>query len=154
MAYSPLFYELDYQGQRFASGPVAVGRRDARYWRIATAEPLARERVALRLEYPHGAAAGVGRGHGAVSARGGHARAGGRPRCDVRGRVARVAGGEARRRARYSARGASSAGQPRSQVPYEFPWRVTLLWAVLGGGALAVAWMAVRLARELNHPQA
>ena len=52
VAYSPLFYEIDYQGERFASEPLEVGRREARYWRLTTAEPLARERVALRLAYP------------------------------------------------------------------------------------------------------
>jgi hypothetical protein len=152
VAYSPLFYEIDYQGQRFASEPLEVGRRDARYWRIATAEPLARERVALRLQYPAEQLR--------VSA------AGTAPYLLAAGTLAPQAGPDATFAAVWSELPPGSAppraalgplrelgGVAALQVPYEFPWRVTLLWAVLGGGAFAVAWMAVRLARELKGPQ-
>ena len=47
-----LFYELDLEGRRLASEPIAVGRRAARFWRVTPAEPAATAGVALRLEYP------------------------------------------------------------------------------------------------------
>jgi hypothetical protein len=41
-------------------------------------------------------------------------------------------------------------GTAALRAPYAFPWRVTLLWIALGCGVLVVAWMAIRLARELG----
>jgi len=152
VAYGPLFYELDYQGQGFVSDPLVLGRREARYWRVTTAEPLARERVALRLEYPAETLR--------VSAEG---RA---PYLLVAGTFAKEAGPDATFAAVWSAMPAPAAparaalgesrvlgGATALQAPYVFPWRVTLLWLILSGGALAVGWMAVRLARELGKPQ-
>jgi hypothetical protein len=150
VVYSALFYEIDYQGQRFASDALEVGRREARYWRLATAEPLARERVALRLEFPPELLR--------VSA------AGTAPYLLAAGTLAPEAGPDATFAAVW--RELPQAGAPPRavlgtlrelggaaalQAPYAFPWRVTLLWLVLGGGVLAVAWMAVRLARELSE---
>jgi len=40
-------------------------------------------------------------------------------------------------------------GPAALEAPFEFPWRRAALWSVLGIGVIAVAWMAVRLAREL-----
>ncbi len=150
VAHSPLFYEIDYQGERFASEPLEVGRREARYWRLTTAEPLARERVALRLAYPLEELR--------VSA------AGTAPYMLAAGTLAEDAGPDATFAAVWRALPGASAppraalgalrelgGADALRAPYVFPWRVTLLWIVLGGGVLAVAWMAVRLARELGE---
>jgi hypothetical protein len=152
VAYSPLFYEIDYQGERFASEQVDVGRREARYWRVAPVEPLARERVALRLEYPAEQLR--------VSA------AGTAPYLLAAGTLAPEAGPDSTFAAVWRelptgrppplaelGERRELGGAAALRVPYAFPWRATLLWTVLGGGALAVAWMAVRLARELSAPQ-
>jgi hypothetical protein len=153
VAYAALFYEIDYEATRFASDPLDVGRREARYWRVATAEPLARERVALRLEFPleqiRVSAAGVA------------------PYLLAAGTLAREAGPDPTFAAVWRELPRSGGAPPHAtlgalrelggaaalQAPYVFPWRVTLLWIVLGGGVLAVGWMAVRLARELREPR-
>jgi hypothetical protein len=152
VAYSPLLYEIDYQGQRFASEPLEVGRREARYWRVTPVEPVARERVALRLQYPAEQLR--------VSA------AGTAPYLLAAGTLAPEAGPDPTFAAVWRELPAGVAppravlgelrelgGAAALRAPYAFPWRVTLLWTVLAGGALAVAWMAVRLARELKGPQ-
>jgi hypothetical protein len=149
VAYSTLFYEIDYQGQSFASDAVAVGRREARYWRVATDERLASGRVALRLEFPLE--------HLRVSA------AGAPPYLLAAGTLAPEAGPDATFAAVWRDLPPRAApprvavgslrelgGAAALQAPHVFPWRTTLLWIVLGGGAFAVAWMAVRLARELK----
>jgi hypothetical protein len=152
--YGQLFYEIDYQGRKFASDPLGVGRREHRYWRVVTAEPLARERVTLVLEYPeeHLRVSGDGVGPYLLAA----------------GTLAKEAGPDSTFAAVVRELPAIGAPPPRATLgpmaelggaaaldaPYEFPWRLALLWAVLGGGALAVAWMAVRLARDLGKTQA
>jgi hypothetical protein len=152
VAYSPLFYEIDYQGERFASEPLEIGRREARYWRLTTAEPLAPERVALRLAYPTEELR--------VSA------AGTPPYLLAAGTLAPEAGPDSTFAAVWRALPGTGAppraalgalrelgGTAALRAPYVFPWRVTLLWVVLGCGVLAVAWMAIRLARELGSPR-
>jgi hypothetical protein len=111
VAYGALFYEVDYSGTRFASPAVAIGRTEKRYWRIAPAEPVGRDRVELELRYPQELLR-AGQWF-AVPARRRHA--------DRRGRTGRhlraVWGGSHRARRRFgprSARSASSAAAPRS----------------------------------------
>jgi hypothetical protein len=49
-------------------------------------------------------------------------------------------------------------GAPRSlggaarlrPAPRAFPWKMTVLWAVLGLGVMLLAWMSYRLSRELG----
>lgn len=145
-----LFYELDYEGERLANEPVVIGRQAARYWRVVGAEPIARERVALRLEYP----AEVLR----VSTEGAA------PFLLAAGTLAPEAGPdptfaavwrelpEGRAPLRATLGPLRELGGPAAlEAPFELPWRVAALWAVLGVGVLAVAWMAVRLAREFRE---
>jgi hypothetical protein len=150
LAYGELFYEVGMSGERLASAPVAVGRHEARYWRVNPASPLARERVTLRLEYPAE--------HLRFAAQGSP------PYLLTAGTRAAEAGPDAAFAAVWSELGRREA-PPRAILgmrrdlggaaalagPREVPWRTIALWAVLGGGVLAVAWMAVRLAREMRH---
>jgi hypothetical protein len=146
-----LFYELELEGQRLASEPIAVGRRAARYWRVTPAEPAAAAGVTLRLEYP----AEVLR----VSL------AGTPPYLLAAGTASADAGPDPTFESVWRALPQRSmpprattgplrelGGAAALEAPLEVPWRLTLLWAVLGAGVLAVAWMAVRLARELREP--
>jgi hypothetical protein len=152
-ARSPLAYSVDVQGQAFASLPLEIARREGRYWRVTAAEPIDAGRVSLVLRY------GVER----IRVSG----AGTAPFWLVAGTRAREAGPDPTFARVWRAlppgndpplaalgRMAVQGGPAALAAPYEFPWRVTLLWIVLGAGVLAVAWMAVRLARELNEPQA
>jgi hypothetical protein len=38
--------------------------------------------------------------------------------------------------------------------PRVFPWKLTILWIVLGVGVVLLAWMAYRLSRELGKTKA
>ena len=146
-----LFYALDYQGEALASEPVAVGRRAARYWRVTATQPLDAQRLELRLEYP----AEVIR----VSVDGAA------PYLLVAGTAAIEAGPDPtfaavwRELPQGSAPARATPGQIRELggpaalvAPFRVPWRLALLWVVLGVGVLAVSWMAVRLAREFREP--
>jgi hypothetical protein len=146
-----LFYELEFQGQPLASEPVAVGRRAARYWRVTPAEPVAAGRFALRLDYPAEAIR--------VSLDGTP------PYQLVAGTASADAGPDPtfaavwRKLPQNSMPPRATTGPLRElggaaalEAPFRVPWRLGLLWAVLGVGVLAVAWMAVRLAREFREP--
>jgi len=144
-----LFYELAYEGRQFANPSVVVGRRELRYWRVVPAAPLRDTRVELLLEFPQE-----------------HLRVGanaGAPFMLVAGTVA-DAGPDPTFAAVWSELLPQPGSVPLARLgprrelggaaaltaPKPFPWRTTVLWAVLVGGALVVGVMAVRLAREMH----
>ena len=119
VAYGELFYKLSFEGREFASTPAAVGRQEARYWRVVPEAPLRGQGVELELTFPQEYLR-VGRQRWrAVSARGRHVAGGGRSRRDALVRVvgARAAGRcgavrDARRKAR-----ARRIGRARGRAP-------------------------------------
>jgi hypothetical protein len=150
-ALDTLFYELDYDGTHLASDAVAMPRRAARYWRLEPARHVAPELVSLRLEYAAETLrfSAQGRPPYLLAAGTRSTEAGPDPTFAAVWR--RLPGGAAPPRAELGAL-RELGGAAALERPHEVPWRTAALWSVLVGGALAVAWMAVRLARELNEP--
>jgi hypothetical protein len=146
-----LFYALTYEGRAFASTPVAVGRRELRYWRVVPAAPLRETDVELALTFPQEYLR-VGR-------------RGGAPFLLAAGTRAEDAGPDSTFAAVWSEISPAPGGIPVAQLgtrrelggaavlvaPKVFPWRTTALWAVLVGGVVVVGVMAVRLAREMKQ---
>jgi Protein of unknown function (DUF3999) len=147
--YGQLFYSLEFEGQRLASDAFALGRHAARYWRLAPKVPL-RTAPALRLTY------------GQETLR--VAAAGAPPYLLAAGTLAAGAGPDPTFASVWVGVGRPDAVVPPATLgarrelggpaaldaPREIPWRLVALWAVLGGGVLVVAYMAVRLAREMQ----
>jgi hypothetical protein len=149
-AHSALFYALDFEGERFASPPIDVGRSEARFWRVVPAEPLRGAPVELLLEYPEERLR--------VAARGAP------PYLLAAGTLSEAAGPDRTFAAVWQELPAAEVslatlgtrrelgGAAALVAPWSFPWRAAALWTVLGGGVLVVGFMAVRLAREMQNP--
>jgi hypothetical protein len=151
VAYGELFYALSLEGRDFASEPVAVGRREARYWRVVPAAPLRGQAIELELAYPQEFLRVAPRG--------------GAPYLLAAGTLAQEAGPDPTLAAVWSALTPPAGDVPRASlgvrrelggaaalaVERPFPWRTTALWAVLVAGVLVVAAMAVRLARDMRR---
>ena len=145
-----LFYELSFEGRNFASAPVRLGRREARYWRVVPSAPLRGELPELRLEFPQE--------YLRVAARGGA------PYLLAAGTLAEEAGPDATLASVWSALDPPADVVPLATLgvrrelggaaalvaPQPFPWRTAALWTVLIAGVLVVGAMAVRLAREMR----
>jgi hypothetical protein len=149
-ARSALFYALDFEGERFASPPLDVGRSEARFWRVLPAEALRGASVELLLEYPEERLRVAA--HGAppyLLAAGTLSEAAGPDRtfAEVWRELPAADVPLATLGARRELGGAGAL-----VVPWSFPWRTAALWVVLGGGVLVVGFMAVRLAREMQNP--
>lgn len=150
VAYADLFYALSFEGNELASEPAAVGRQEARYWRVVPSAPLRDSRVDLELTFPQE--------YLRVAANGGA------PFLLAAGTLAEEAGPDATlssvwKQLEQSAGAVPLAalgerrelGGPAALVPeWRFPWRTAALWTVLIGGVLVVGAMAVRLAREMR----
>jgi hypothetical protein len=150
VVYGELFYALSFQGSEFASTPVAVGRREARYWRVVPAAPLRGQALELELTFPRELL------RVAVN--------GGAPYLLAAGTLAEEAGPDATLAAVWSELTPPADVAPLATLgsrrelggaaalvaPRPFPWRTVSLWAVLVVGVLVVATMAVRLAREMR----
>ena len=149
-AFGELFYMLSFEGREFASPPVAVGRHEARYWRVVPEAPLRGQGVELELIFPQEyLRVAVG---------------GGAPYLLAAGTLAEEAGPDATLASVWSALtppadvvpfaalGARrDLGGPAALVEVRpFPWRTAALWTVLIAGVLVVGAMAVRLAREMR----
>jgi hypothetical protein len=150
VAHGDLQYALSFEGRELASEPIAVGRREARYWRVVPSAPPRGERMTLELQFPqeHLRVAADGEGPYLLAA----------------GTVAEEAGPDATLAQVWSrleppadnvalaALGErSELGGPGALIAERrFPWRAALLWAVLIGGVLVVGAMAVRLAQEMR----
>jgi hypothetical protein len=146
-----LFYELEYQGQPLASEPVAIGRRAARYWRVTPAEPVAAGRFELRLDYPAETLRVSLDGTPPYVLVAGTASADAGPDPTFAAVWRKLPQGTVPPRATMGPL-RELGGAAALEAPFRVPWRLALLWAVLGVGVLAVAWMAVRLAREFREP--
>ena len=150
VAYGELFYRLSFEGREFASTPAAVGRQEARYWRVVPAAPLRGQGVELELTFPQEYL------RVAVS--------GGAPYLLAAGTLLEEAGPDATLSSVWSA-----LEPPADVVPFAtlgarrelggsaalvaarpFPWRTAALWSVLIAGVLVVGTMAVRLARDMR----
>jgi hypothetical protein len=150
VAYGDLFYALSFEGRELASTPVAVGRYEARYWRVVPAAPLRGQRIELTLTFPQE--------YLRVAANGGA------PYLLAAGTLAEGAGPDPTLQSVWS-----QLTPPADVVPFAalgvrrelggaaalvaarvFPWRTAGLWTVLIVGVLVVGAMAVRLARELR----
>ena len=138
--------------REFTSDAVAVGRHEARYWRVVPAAPPRGESLLLVLEFPQESlrvAAG-----------------GGAPYLLAAGTLVDEAGPDATLASVWStldppapAVPAATLGQRRELggaaalvAPRVFPWRTAALWGVLLLGVLVVGTMAVRLAKEMQKP--
>src|SRR5688572_18128503 len=136
VVYGELFYALSFQGSEFASMPVAVGRQDARYWRVVPAAPVRGQALELELKFPQE--------YLRVAANGGA------PYLLAAGTLAEEAGPDATLAAVWS-----ELTPPADVVPFArlsarrelggaaalvaarpFPWRTAALWAVLVVGVL------------------
>ena len=142
-----LFYAVDFEGERLASAPLEIGRRNARYFRFSVDEKPSR-RVELELEYPQEylrfAAEGTAPyllAAGTLAEEAGPDRTFASLWTELRpaGATLPFAGLGSRR---------ELGGAAALVAPFEFPWRTAALWAALGIGVIAVAWMAVSLARR------
>lgn len=146
-----LFYELDYGGEHFSSPPHVVARREARYWRFETVRPLAAEQVELEVRYPRDTLrfSAAGRAPYLLAAGTLVDAAGPDPTFADVWRQLRPAGTPLEQ---ATLRSLEELGGAAALVPpFELPWRSLVLWTVLGAGVLAVASMAVRLAREMQQ---
>lgn len=152
VAYNSLFYALDFGGQRFASVPEGV-RRSARYWRIEPVTPLRGTSFELVLRYPQQYLRVAGRGRGPYLLAAGTLAEDAGPDAAFASVWRELTVAQAVPEARVGAR-RELGGPAALVVPWRFPWRQTALWAALAGGVLVVGWMAVRLAREMNHESA
>jgi hypothetical protein len=152
VAYGELFYTLSLEGRELESTPVAVGRQEARYWRVVPAAPLRGQALELELNFPQEYLRVAPRGGG--------------PYLLAAGTLTKEAGPDTTLAALWSeleppvdAVPLATLGARRELggaaalvAPRPFPWRTTALWAVLVAGVLLVATMAVRLAREMRRP--
>jgi hypothetical protein len=150
IAHGELFYALSFEGRELASVALAVGRHEARYWRVVPAVPLRGQTFDLELQFPQE--------YLRVAA------SGGAPYLLAAGTLAEEAGPDATLAAVWSrleppaevvplaTLGARrELGGPAALVAARpFPWRTAALWTVLVAGVLVVAAMAVRLAREMR----
>jgi hypothetical protein len=148
VAYNQLFYAIDFGGQRFASAAYEQ-QRSARYWRVQPAIPVRGAGFALALEYPQEYLRVAGRSSGPYLLAAGTLAAEAGPDAAFAAVWRQVPVVAAVPEAGVGAR--RELGGPAVLVlPRQFPWRLAALWAALGGGVLVVAWMAVRLAREMR----
>lgn len=145
-----LIYDVDYEGQRLASAPLYLGRVESRYWRLTFHPDRPAEPLKLRLRYP--------REHLRFAANGEP------PYMLVGGTLSEQAGPDATFAAVMDALDGDEqqvaevipgprtvlGGDAALETPSQFPWRSVLLWAVLLVAGLTVAWMALRLAREMS----
>jgi hypothetical protein len=143
-----LFYELDFEGERLTSPPLELGRREARYFRFRVDKRPPRP-VALELAYPQEHLRFAAEGTppyeltaGTLAADAGPDRTFASLWATLRptGATLPLAVLGARR---------ELGGAAALVAPSELPWRTASLWAVLVAGVLVVAWMAVRLVREV-----
>jgi hypothetical protein len=151
VAYRELFYSLSFEDREFASTAVAVGRHEARYWRVVPDASVRGQRFELELAFPQE--------YLRVAANGSA------PFLLAAGTLAEEAGPDATLAAVWrelpppadvvavAVLGARrELGGPAALVPARvFPWRTAVLWTVLVAGVLVVASMAVRLAREMRN---
>jgi hypothetical protein len=149
IASNRLFYDVDFEGRRFASEPVDVGRIEPRYYRVTFESGPPPRPVGLALEYPTESLRFAAEGEA--------------PFMLVGGTLSERAGPDATFAAVWSALGAAGGapaaaalgarvelgGAAALEPPFVFPWRSAMLWAVLALAAIAVTWMALRLARDL-----
>jgi hypothetical protein len=149
-AHDALFYELDYGGEHLASAALPLARHEARYWRVTAARPPAADGVELELRFPEDMLRFSAEGSAPYWLAAGTLAdaAGPDPTFADVWRQLRPAGAPLER-ATLGAR-EELGGAAALVAPFVFPWRSAALWAVLGGGVLAVGWMAVRLAREMH----
>ena len=145
-----LFYELDYAGTHFASPPLAVGRTEKRYWRVTPAEAIGRDRVELELRYPQELLRVAANGAAPFMLAAGTRLDEAGPDATFAAVWRRLDAAEAPARAALGAQ-RELGGAAALVAPRVFPWRSAALWAVLVAGVVAVAFMAVRLAREMHH---
>ncbi len=145
-----LFYRVALGGEPLMSETVAVGRVEARYWRVDFAGPPTAG-AALKLVYAEEPLR--------------FAASGAPPYLLAAGTLAEGAGADRNFAAVFGALapGAAAVGPARLgqrrelggpaavQAPIAFPWRSALLWAALALGVLLVAAMAVSLVRELRR---
>ena len=148
VAYNQLFYAMDFGGQRFASAAYEQ-QRSARYWRVQPAVPVRGAAFALVLEYRQEYLRVAGRSSGPYLLAAGTLAAEAGPDAAFASVWRQVSAAAAVPEARVGAR-RELGGPAVLVVPQQFPWRLTALWAALAGGVLVVAWMAVRLAREMH----
>jgi hypothetical protein len=150
VAYGELAYALSFEGRQLASEPIAVGRHEARYWRLVPAAPPRGEPIELTLEFPQE--------HLRVAA------GGAAPYLLAAGTLAKEAGPDgtlaqvwSRLEPPAETVAFATLGERRDlggpdalRAVRAFSWRMLALWAVLIGGVLVVATMAVRLVQEMR----
>jgi hypothetical protein len=149
LSYQSLFYEVEYSETRFASTPIATGRIDKRYWRLAPAESIDRGRVELELRFPQELLRVAANGAPPYLLAAGTRSTDAGPDATFAAVWRRLDPAPASARATLGTL-RELGGAAALVEPVVFPWRTAALWAVLVFGVVAVALMAVRLAREMH----
>lgn len=152
-AHGALFYALRFEERAFASTPVALARRELRYWRVTPSRGARPQGLELVLTSPQeylrvsaGGASPFMLAAGTLAEEAGEDRTFAAVWRDLDpDPEVPIAGLGVRR---------ELGGANALRAPREFPWRAAVLWSVLVGGVLVVGFMAVRLAREMQHKPA
>lgn len=144
-----LFYNIDFQGQTFASEPLEIARAEARYWRVVFFPSPPAGRVDLELDYPDEKLRFAANGEAPYMLVGGTLQDDAGPDrtfAELMSTLERQSASIAE--ARVGARRVLG-GPAALETPFAIAWRTVLLWTVLLAAAFGVAWMAFRLAREM-----
>jgi hypothetical protein len=146
-----LFYDVDYEGESFASDALRLRRTEGRYWRLRLDSQPPAGGVRLALTYPEErlrfAANGVPPyllAAGTLLDEAGPDRTFASVMTALDQDDGRIANATLAQRGEL---GGAAALEP----PYEFPWRSVVLWAALLAAVATVGWMAVRLARDMKR---
>jgi len=149
IAHGELFYGLSFEGRDFASSPLAVGRREMRYWRLVPAAPP-RGDVELTLGFPAERLRVAPMGQAPYLLAAGTLADGAGPDATLASVWARLpAGGDVPLAALGARR--ELGGAAALVAEQRFPWRAAALWAALIAGVLVALTMAVRLVREMSR---
>ncbi len=145
-----LFYDIDYEDQRFQSLPADFNRVEARYWRVMFDPEIPADGAELRITYPEEHLRFAANGSPPYMLVGGTLNSDAGPDPTFAAVIDALAPDrDAVPRLRLGER-TVLGGSAALEVPEEFPWRTVLLWAALIAAAVTVGWMAFRLAREMS----
>jgi len=145
-----LFYQVEFETERFASAPIDLGRTEARYWRATFSPEIPADGIELHLEYPEESLRFSANGAPPYMLVGGTLSDESGPDQTFANVMAALDPDQAQAsRAALGAR-VVLGGEAALELPTEFPWRTILLWVALLAGGLTVGWMAVRLVREMS----
>jgi len=145
-----LFYDVDYEGESFASDALSLRRTEGRYWRLRLHSQMPAGGVRLALTYPEERLRFAANGElpyllaaGTLLDEAGPDRTFASVMTALDQDDSGIASAQLGRRIEL---GGAAALSP----PYAFPWRSVILWVALLAAVGTVGWMAVRLARDMK----